>query len=80
MKTILEILAENDGALEDTLKAIELLIDELQHGKTEEWENVTLESFLDAMHAWLSAVGPGVQGQPSWKLIEHMMLAAKIYE
>ena len=79
-KTLLELLAENDGTLEDVLHNINTLISELQQGETDEWENVTLESFLEAMHAWLSAMGPRIEGKPSWKFIEHMISAAKVYE
>ncbi|MES2674526.1 MAG: hypothetical protein V4660_09810 [Pseudomonadota bacterium] len=79
-KTLLEILAEDDGSINNLLITIKLLIDDLQQGKTEDWENLTLESFLEAMHAWLETMGPRINGKPSWKFIEHMILAAKIYE
>ena len=49
-------------------------------GDIEDWENPTLEQFLDAMHAWLAAMGPRVGEKPSWKFMEAMLGAAKIYE
>jgi hypothetical protein len=78
-KTLSEILAEDDGSLEAVLKVIDELRKELQEGRTEDWENPTLERYLEAMQAWLETMGPRV-GQPSWKFVEIMLHAAKIYE
>jgi hypothetical protein len=79
-KSLLEILAEDSGSVEAVLAAITELCEELRQGKVEDWENPTLLEFLEAMHAWLGAVGPRVGERPSWKFLEAMVRAAKIYE
>ena len=80
-KTLLDVLSEDQGSVTETLNTIKMLITELQQGQLQEWENQTLESFLEAMHAWLETMGPRIQQEkPSWKFFELMILAAKIYE
>lgn len=79
-KTLLDVLAQDDGSVDAVLKAIEKLREELREGRIEDWENPTLEQFLDAMHAWLETMGPRVEEKPSWKFVEVMLRAAKIYE
>jgi hypothetical protein len=79
-KTLQEILAEDSGSVDAVLTAIEELRAELQRGAIEDWENPTLEQFLEGMHAWLETMGPRVGKEPSWKFIEAMLRAAKIYE
>jgi hypothetical protein len=79
-KSLLEILAEDAGSVDAVLAAIAELCGELRHGRVEDWENTTLLEFLEAMHAWLEAMGPRVGERPSWKFIEAMVRAAKIYE
>lgn len=78
--TLLDVLAKDDGSVDSVLKAIEQLREELLQGKTEDWENPTLEQFLEAMHAWLTTMGPRIEGKPSWKFVEGLVRAAKIYE
>ena len=53
----------------------------------EEWENRTLERFLDAMSAWIKSVegayknlGKEVPVRPSWKIFADILYASKIYE
>lgn len=53
----------------------------------EEWENHTLEWFLEAWSAWVNDMdgafrwwGEPVPECPSWKLIATMVLAASAYE
>lgn len=79
-KTLLDVLTEGDGSVESVLAAIEELRDELRQGRTDDWENPTLEQFLEAMQAWLGSMGPRVGERPSWKFLEVMIRAAKIYE
>lgn len=53
----------------------------------ESWENNNLGQFLEAMAAWVSAMDlwaknkgvPQVES-PSWKMVAHILYAAKIYE
>ena len=52
-KNLKEILAENDGSLNELVSTISELCEELRNGQIEGWENTTLLSFLDAMQAWV---------------------------
>lgn len=79
-KTLQEILAEDDGSVHAVLAGIAELCGELRQGQVEDWENTTLLQFLEAMHAWLETMGPRVGEKPSWKFVEAMVRAAKIYE
>jgi hypothetical protein len=79
-KSLLDILAEDPGSVDAVLRAIDELRIELQQGRLDDWENPTLESFLEAMRAWLEAMGPRVGDKPSWRFIQAMVQAAKVYE
>lgn len=79
-KTLLDVLAEDDGSVDAVLAAINQLREELRQGRIDDWENPTLERFLEAMHAWLETMGPRVGSKPSWKFVEALIQAAKIYE
>lgn len=53
----------------------------------EEWQNVTLNDFLEALSAWVQDMDGyylnnhlPVPTSPSWKNVAEMMLAAKFYE
>ncbi|WP_234438162.1 DUF7660 family protein [Streptomyces sp. 303MFCol5.2] len=55
--------------------------------RPEEWENRTLENFLEAWGAWLGDMpgwcanrGEAVPEQPDWHLLAAMVMAARIYE
>ena len=64
---------------DDAVKAIrELMIQFREH--PDNWENPTLESFLEALAAWLEDSGRSTDHPPSWGLIIQMLEAAKIYE
>ena len=79
-KTLVEILKEDSGSLDGVLSALDELRGELAAGGRDDWQNPTLEQFLEAMRAWLETMGPRIDGQPSWKFVEAMLRAAKIYE
>jgi hypothetical protein len=79
-KTLLEVLGDDEGSVESVLTVIKQLREELLEAHTEDWENPTLEQFLEAMHAWLETMGPRIEGRPSWKFLEVLLGAAKIYE
>jgi len=79
-KTLLDVLAEDNGSIDAVLLAIEQLSEELRQGRIEDWENPTLEGYLEAMHAWLTAMGPRIGEKPSWRFLEAMIRASKIYE
>jgi hypothetical protein len=78
-ETFEEILRRDPGSIDRTLLSLEELIQEFKDDPGS-WENPTLDRFLEAMHAWLSAVRSRVPDPPSWKLMEMMLRAAKIYE
>ena len=51
------------------------------------WENSTLDSYLEAMAAWIEDsdgyyrnMGQPVPQTPSWKTLADILLAAKVYE
>lgn len=51
------------------------------------WENASLGEFLEALSAWVEDMDGyylnnklPVPGQPTWKMIAEMLLAAKVYE
>ena len=51
------------------------------------WVNRSLESFLEALGAWVEDMdgyyvnqGKPVPTQPDWKLIGNILMAAKVYE
>ena len=55
--------------------------------RPDEWENPTLERFLDALAVWSEDMpgyyqnrGQEVPEQPSWGVIGKMLMAAKMYE
>ena len=78
-ETFEDILQRDRGSIDETLRSLEALIQEFKDDP-DSWENPTLDRFLEAMHAWLSAVRTRVPDPPSWKLVEMMLKAAKIYE
>jgi hypothetical protein len=64
---------------EDAIKVIQNLMADLKTN-SDQWENPTLERYLDAMAAWLEDYGKKHNPPPSWELIIQMLEAAKIYE
>jgi len=74
----------------DTYKDLALFVQELAHNlrtKPQEWENVTLPEYLEAMAAWLedadgyyANAGKPIPQQPSWQNLAEILLAAKHYE
>ena len=44
------------------------------------WENPDLESFLDAMAAWIEDMDDRLPISPSWDTFRDILLAAKSYE
>lgn len=71
---------------EELVEFIRVLIQDL-HIRPQEWENPTLDRYLDALASWLEAsdnfyrnVGRGSPTDPTWMSIAEMLIAAKIYE
>ncbi|MCC5801852.1 DUF7660 family protein [Rossellomorea vietnamensis] len=45
----------------------------------EQWENVTLSDYLDAINAWLQDE-ESLPTEPGWELIAAILLSGKYYE
>ncbi len=53
----------------------------------DQWENPTLDRYLEAMAAWVEDMdgyylnrGEAVPQQPTWKVLADILMAAKMYE
>jgi hypothetical protein len=73
-----KVEASND--LADFVEALRK--DLLEHGdEEEEWDNLTLERYLDAMESWIrDALGKTPNSTPSWRTFARILYASKIYE
>ena len=56
-------------------------------GNPQDWENDTLDRYLEAMSAWVENMnayflnqGRPTPEQPDWKLLGDILMAARIYE
>ncbi|MCY9669210.1 hypothetical protein M5X11_30525 [Paenibacillus alginolyticus] len=70
----------NDVSSKDELVAF---LHTLRHDLTDNasrWENQTLESFLEAMAAWLNDSDDANAKTPTWSLLATSLLAGKAYE
>jgi hypothetical protein len=63
----------------DVIHAIDALLEDLRTAP-ESWENATLESYIEAMQAWLESSARKQDEPASWDLIVQMLQAAKICE
>jgi hypothetical protein len=75
----IEDVLNEEGSLGDVIATLEALRIDLKE-RPDSWENPSLERYLEAMQAWLSAFSGRLGDKPSWKLISEMLEAAKIYE
>ncbi len=64
---------------QDVLDTIDSLRRDLENNP-DEWENPSLESYLEAMGAWLRDWGDKHDPVPSWDLMCDLLQAARIYE
>lgn len=78
--------AEDVKSREDLIKFINHLRRDLQTNKAE-WENITLEDYLEAMEAWVNDMegfylntDQPVPKQPSWKTFADILYASSMYE
>jgi len=46
----------------------------------EQWENPTLDRFLEAMGAWINDTGQASADPPTWKTFGDILMGARIYE
>ena len=77
---------EKISSKEDLADFVELLRQDLQ-AHSEEWENSTLDRFLDAMEAWIRSLdnyyinkNQPIPQSPSWRTFANILYASKIYE
>ena len=45
-----------------------------------DWENPSLDGYLEALHAWTDDMGDRIPEPPSWRTFADILYAAKIYE
>jgi hypothetical protein len=71
---------------EDLVRFIRALAED-RHTRSQEWENPSLEQYLDALASWLEDSdgyyrnhGLDIPVTPTWKTFAEMLIAAKIYE
>ncbi|MGA3241082.1 MAG: hypothetical protein ABSG03_32855 [Bryobacteraceae bacterium] len=74
------------GSKDDLAEFVCMLRDNLAKNR-EEWENTTLENFLEAMEAWIRVMdqsrknaGKDPIESPSWQTVAEILLAAGAYE
>ncbi len=88
-KEDLSEVADNVKIKEDFLEFLLLLIDDLDKNKNkDEWENPTLERYLDALYGFTSSIEGYYKNNnqevnvsiPTWNMFARMLHAAKIYE
>lgn len=72
-------MAESVASKDQLAAFVHALANDL-HSHPEEWENATLETYLEALGVWLEVKGEGPAQTPRWKDIAHMLIAAKVYE
>ena len=77
---------ENIKNREDLIKFIHHLRKDLQSNSAE-WENITLEDYLEAMEAWINDMDGYYLNnnqippeQPTWKNIADILIASGMYE
>lgn len=63
----------------DVIQTLDTLHADLRANPSE-WENPTLDRYLEAMSAWLYSARLREVNEPSWELICDLLEAGKIYE
>jgi len=71
-------MVEQVNSKEDFITFLSGLLKDLKENRNE-WENPTLEMFLEAMGAWISDSNK-VPDQPTWMTFADILYASKIYE
>ncbi|MGG4450900.1 DUF7660 family protein [Brevibacillus porteri] len=72
---------ENVDSKDELIEFIKALRHDLQV-KPEEWENLSLAAFLEAMESWMEdTIDMGyLSDQPEWKSLAAILYMGKIYE
>jgi hypothetical protein len=74
-----ELSREHMKTREDVIATIRDLLTDLKTNP-ENWENSSLDRYLDSMAGWLEGAGKKYNQPPSWELVIDMLEAARIYE
>ena len=69
---------ENVKTKNDFIKFVESLRSDLDTNE-KEWENITLEAYLEAMEAWMTDTDK-LSDSPSWKDFAVILLSGRFYE
>lgn len=79
-------LVDKIESREDFIKFVEALLQDLKNNKID-WENNTLESYLDAIARWAEDMDGFYKNQKlpfpenvNWKVFGQILIAAKMYE
>lgn len=79
-------MANHVRTREELADFVSALLDDLRENG-HEWENPTLERFLDAMSAWIRAMpathrnlGRSAPTLPDWATLAQILYAARLYE
>lgn len=80
------MISSSVSSKDDLADLIEALKEDLAKN-SEEWENPTLDRFLDAMASWVRSMdnyyrntGQAPVVSPTWSVFADILLAAKVYE
>jgi hypothetical protein len=76
---VIEDVLREPANIDDVVGALGTLLEELRSGNTD-WENTTLERYLEAMQAWLQSFKKRIGPDPSWRTVVVMLEAARHYE
>lgn len=75
----LEARLRENANIDDVLATLAFLRSDLRD-HPENWENPTLESYLESLEAWLTGAREQLSEKPSWQLLVAMLRAARVYE
>jgi hypothetical protein len=73
-----EELLDSISSRQSFLQFLEALLEDRCNSR-DGWENKSIESFLEAMHAW-AVDSNSLPEQPDWRYIAQLLLAGKHYE
>jgi hypothetical protein len=75
----IEDLLREPASLDDVINTLQELRADLLR-EPEAWENPTLEGYLEAMEAWLTACKDRIPPEATWRVFVGALTAAKLYE